>query len=154
MSNHEKVDSDIEELTMPSPRQLTINRYFSGILIDLAVLNLFAEYWERVELDSFTVSLFAAVLLQISLKATLKLEHSATVRFKGKPGFAARIKRMLTTWAIVFGAKLVLLYVIGFIFGDSLQFHGPNHGLLAFLVVVISMLAIEDLVFRLFRAAR
>ncbi len=45
----------------PSTGQRLFLRYFTAILVDLVVLNLLAEYWETVVLDSFTISLFAAV---------------------------------------------------------------------------------------------
>jgi len=48
-------------------RQQLFIRYFTAILIDLTVLNLFDEYWEYVEIDSFTISLLAALLLQVLL---------------------------------------------------------------------------------------
>jgi hypothetical protein len=62
---------------IPSTKQLLFLRYFTAILIDLAVLNLFDEYWEHVVIDSFTISLIAALLLQVLLKITLALEHRA-----------------------------------------------------------------------------
>jgi hypothetical protein len=60
---------------IPSTKQSLFLRYFTAILIDLAVLNLFDEYWEHVVIDSFTISLVAALLLQVLLKITLALEH-------------------------------------------------------------------------------
>jgi len=45
---------------VPLDRQRLFVRYFVGILIDLVVLNLFAQYWgERVKLDTCTTSLLA-----------------------------------------------------------------------------------------------
>ncbi|MFL2545923.1 MAG: hypothetical protein ACJ0SL_00935 [Candidatus Rariloculaceae bacterium] len=40
----------------PSTRQSLFLRYFTAILIDLVVLNLFTEYSEHVQIDSFTIS--------------------------------------------------------------------------------------------------
>ncbi|MGD8533014.1 MAG: hypothetical protein PVG80_06650, partial [Gammaproteobacteria bacterium] len=50
---------------IPTTRQRLFNRYFTAILIDLVVLNLFVEYSEHVRIDSFTISLLAAFLLQV-----------------------------------------------------------------------------------------
>ena len=41
----------------PSDRQRMFLRYFTGILIDLVVLNLFDEYSAKVFVDTFTVAL-------------------------------------------------------------------------------------------------
>ena len=60
----------------PTDRQRLFLRYFTGILIDLVVLNLFAEYWGDVHVSSFTISLLAAILLQVLLKATIWVESS------------------------------------------------------------------------------
>ena len=39
-----------------STKQKLFLRYFTAILIDLLVLNLFAEHWHNVMVDSFTLS--------------------------------------------------------------------------------------------------
>jgi hypothetical protein len=59
----------------PSNAQRLFVRYFTAILIDLLVLNLFVEYSENVTIDSFTTSLLAAVVLQVLLKLTIAVEH-------------------------------------------------------------------------------
>ena len=46
-----------------SNRQRLFVRYFTAILIDLVVINLFDEYWDNVVIGSFTISLFVAILL-------------------------------------------------------------------------------------------
>ena len=50
--------------------------YFTAILLDLVVLNIFAEFWQYVTVHSFVISLFAAVLLQVLLKLTLAIAAS------------------------------------------------------------------------------
>ncbi len=62
------IATDVRVLTN---RQALFIGYFLCVLVDLTVLNLFDEYWQRVDIDSFTVSLFAAALLQLLLKLTL-----------------------------------------------------------------------------------
>ena len=70
----------------PSNRQRLFMRYFTAILIDLVVLNLFVEYSDKVFVDSFTTSLLAAVVLQVLLKLTLAVEHMVADYFKARPG--------------------------------------------------------------------
>ena len=52
---------------VPSNRQRLFVRYLMATLIDLTVLNLFDEYWAFVTVGSFTISIYAAVLLQVLL---------------------------------------------------------------------------------------
>ncbi len=47
-----------------STRQQLFTRYFTAVLVDLTVLNLISEYWDYVIINSFMISLLAAVLLQ------------------------------------------------------------------------------------------
>ena len=138
---------------MPSSRQRLFLRYFMFTLIDLVVLNLFAEHWSKVEITSFSVSLLAAILLQLLLKATLKVEHYAASYFKKRPGHAAKIMRVLVTWFILFASKLIILWLIDLLFGENIMFHGPYH-IVVFIVVVVAILAAEELVARFVRWIR
>ena len=135
----------------PSNRQKLFLRYFTGILIDLTVLNLFVEYSENVVIDSFTISLFAAVLLQFLLKATIALEHRVAAYFKAKPGGFAKFLRFFTAWLILFGSKFVILEALVFAFGDDVHFGGAFHGIVTLIVVVIVMLIAEEVVVQIYR---
>jgi len=133
-----------------NPQRLFI-RYLMATLIDLAVLNLFDEYWGNVAVGSYTISILAAIILQVLLKATLALEHRVAVFFSSKSGGIAKFLRFLSAWLILFGSKFVMLGVIDFVFGDDVQFAGPLHGVVAFIVVVVAMLAAEELIVRFYR---
>ena len=134
-----------------SDRQRLFLRYFTAILIDLVVLNLFAEYWDKVELSGFTVSLAAAVLLQVLLKLTLKLEHNVADFFNARPGKIARFMRFFSAWLILFLSKFVILWAVNLAFGDQVQFHGALHGVLAFILVVMAMLVAEEAMVRFYK---
>ena len=136
---------------LPSTRQKLFMRYFTAILIDLTVLNLFVEYSENVVIDSFTISLFAAVLLQVLLKLTIALEHRVAAWFKAKPGGFAKFMRYFTAWLILFGSKFVILEALVLAFGDAVHFGGPWHGVVMLIVVVIAMLVAEEAVVQLYR---
>jgi hypothetical protein len=126
-------------------------RYLVAILIDLTVLNLFDEFWELVTVAPFSVSVLAAILLQVLLKATLVLEHKVAGYFNAKSGGFARFMRFFTAWLILFGSKFVMLGAIDFAFGDDVLFMGPLHGVIAFIVVVMVMLAAEEVALRIYR---
>jgi hypothetical protein len=134
-----------------STKQRLFLRYFTAILVDLVVLNLFAEHWQYVVIDSFTLSLFAAVLLQVLLKLTLVIESRVADYFNSREGTAARVMRFVSAWAILFLSKFVILGAIYFTFGDSITFRGPVHGVVAFIVVVVVMLAAEEAIVRFYR---
>lgn len=135
----------------PSNKQRLFIRYFTAILIDLAVLNLFVEYSEHVVINSFTISLLAALLLQVLLKLTIALEHRVAKYFKARPGGFAKFMRYFTAWLILFGSKFAILEALAFAFGDDVQFGGPIHGLVILIAVVITMLVAEEAIVRLYR---
>ena len=61
-----------------SLRQRRFLRFLTATLVDLVVLNLFVEYLPQyVTVDSFTITLLAAVVLQVLLKLTLVAGASA-----------------------------------------------------------------------------
>jgi hypothetical protein len=136
---------------VPTNRQRLFVRYLMATLIDLTVLNLFDEHWQYVTINSFTVSVFAAVLLQVLLKATLAIEHRVATHFNAKSGGFAKAMRYFSAWLILFGSKIVMLSAVDFAFGDDVLFTGPLHGVVAFIAVVVVMLAAEELITRLYR---
>lgn len=132
-------------------RQRLFVRYFLAILIDLVVLNLFNEYSDHVRIDSFTTSLFAAVLLQVLLRLTIMIEHRVAAWFKAMEGGFAVFMRYLSAWLLLFGSKFVILEAISFAFGDGVQFLGRFHGVLVLILVIVTMLLTEELVARIYR---
>ena len=143
---------EVASANAPSNNQQLFLRYFTAILTDLVVLSLFAEYWSLVTIDSFTIALLAAILLQLLLKLTLLVEHKVAGVFKGKPGATAKILRIFCAWLILFSSKFVILFAIDFVFGDAVTFAGPLHGVVVFVAVVIAILASEELLVRFYRS--
>ena len=135
----------------PSPRQRGFLRYLTATLVDLAVLGLFAEYWEHVAADSFTIILLAAVVLQVLLKLTIALEHRLAAFFNARQGGFAKFMRFFTAWLVLFGSKFVILEALVFAFGDRLRFAGPFNGIVALIVVVVTMLVVEAAIVMFYR---
>ena len=127
----------------PSPRQRGFFRYLTATLVDLVVLGLFVEYWEHVVAGSFTIMLLAAALLQVLLKLTIALEHRLAAFFNARQGGFAKFMRFFSAWLVLFGSKFVILEALSFAFGDGLRFGGPFHGIVALIVVVVTMLVVE-----------
>jgi len=124
-------------------RQRIFVRYTYAILVDLVVLNLFNEYWDKVYIEDFSISLLTAILLQILLQLTIRFEHRIANYFKSRPGKNTKLLRGLSTWAVLFISKLIILEAIDFAFGDKVLFHGSLHGLIAFIVVVTAIIVAE-----------
>lgn len=132
-------------------RQRLFVRYYLAILIDLVVLNLFVEYSDHVRIDSFTTSLFAAILLQVLLRLTIAIEHRVAAFFKAMQSRFAVFMRYFSAWLLLFGSKFVILEAIAFAFGDNVQFVGRFHGLLALILVIVTMLLAEEVTARIYR---
>ena len=133
-------------------RQQHFLKYTYLVLIDLVVLNFFNEYWDLVFIEFFSISLLAAILLQVLLQITMTIEHRIANYFKQKPGTSALIMRGLSTWFIIFSSKFIILWAIHICFGDSVLFHGPIHGLVAFFAVVIAIIVTEQIFFKIYRS--
>lgn len=132
--------------------QQLFTRYTLAVLIDLTVLNLFNEFWEYVLIDSFLISLLAAILLQVLLQATLVVEHRLAGYFKSKSGMKAKVLRILSTWTVLFISKLIILEAINITFGHHVLFTGPIHGVVVFIVVVIAILLAEYILMRIYKS--
>jgi len=127
-------------------KQVLFTRYFTNTLVDLVVLGLFNEFWSKIEISSFLVAMLSALLLQVLLQISILLEHRASGYFKAKGGSLSRVMRLVSAWVILFISKLIILWSIDVLFGESFLFHGRYHGVFPFLVLVITILVAESLV--------
>jgi len=136
----------------PTDRQRLFLRYFTGVLIDLVVLCLFAEYFpERVHVGGFTIALLAAILLQFLLKVTIAIEHKVAGFFKARPGGFMVFMRFFAAWVILFLSKFVILEALSFAFSGRIHFEGVLHGIVWLILVVVVMLLAEEIVVRIYR---
>lgn len=126
--------------------QRVVARYLTFVLIDLCILNLFVEFWDRVVIDSFTISLLAAIVLQASLRLTLWAKNRARAIFAHVTGALGVLARLLSMWAVSFSSKFVIMWVIDLIFGVHVEFFGVK----PLFAVLITMLVVETLVMKLF----
>jgi hypothetical protein len=139
------------EATLPTDRQRLFVLFFVGMLIDLVVLGLFAEFSDKVYVDAFSTALLAALVLQVLLKATIAAEHRVLARFKGKTGAAWTSFKFFTAWLILFGSKFVILEALTLVFGESVRFEGVFHGIVWLIIVVVTMVIAEEVVVRFYR---
>ncbi len=145
-------NAETTKLSAPSIKQQIFLKYLTWTLVDLMVLNFFAEYWDKVTITSFGVSLFIAIVLQALLKMTISLEHRISHYMKSNEKLNKKILHIFSTWFVLFASKFVMLWVLQILFGDAIVFAGAYHGVVAFIVVVIAILAFEYLVTRIYDA--
>ena len=138
-------------IKVSSDRQRIFLLYFVGALIDLVVLGLFDEYTDKVFVDSFTTMLLASVLLQLLLKATIAVEHKVAGYFKATPGGWMKFMRFFCAWLVLFGSKFVILEALDLAFGERVKFEGVLHGIVWLIIVVVTMVIVEEIVVRFYR---
>lgn len=139
------------ETTVPTDRQRLFVLFFTGTLIDLVILGLFDEFSANVYVESFSVAVLAAIVLQILLKLTIAIEHRVLARFKGKAGAAWTALKFFVAWLILFGSKFVILEALSRIFAHRVRFEGWWHGIIWVIVVAVTMVVVEELVVRFYR---
>jgi hypothetical protein len=137
---------------VPSRNQRLFLRYFTAVLVDMVVLGLFAQFWDRVFVSSFAITLAAALVLQVLLKLTLALEHRVSAFWKEKEGSGARAGRLFSAWLILFGSKFAILYALDVAFSHDVHFEGALHGVVPLILVLVVMLAAEEGLVRFYRS--
>jgi len=153
MTQEEELELSLAKKTTNRKQQLFV-RYVVAILIDLTVLSLFNEFLPQyLYIASFSLSLFTALILQVLLQITLKAEHKvAEYLFKGKSGVMTSVLRGLTAWSMIFVSKLIMLKAISIAFGEDVHFGGALHGVIAFIIIITTMIVSEQIVIKIFHA--
>lgn len=88
------------------------------------VLNLFVEYVPKVITESFTISIFTAVVLKLLIVGITGVERRVSGSFNKRNGKAWRIIGLVILFAILFISKFVVLEVIDLVFGDRVTLGG------------------------------
>lgn len=127
--------------TPPTKQQMIFFSWTKDVLIYIIVLNLFVEYNYKIVIDSFTISIFTAILLKILLEIILKLEHRVSDAFK-----AYRILRILLVWLILFGSKFLILEIVDIVFGE----HVELGKFLDVIVLVIALMVAREVFQRIY----
>ena len=112
------------------------------MLVFIVVLNLFVEYVPRVITESFTISIFTAVVLKLLIDAIARLEHHVSGWFKRRQGSGWRLLGLVTMFAILFFSKFVVLEVIDIVFGDRVTLGGFIEVLVLVLTMILARLGL------------
>ena len=112
------------------------------MLVFIVVLNLFVEYQPKVITESFTISIFTAVVLKLLIDAIARLEHHVSGWFKRREGSGWRLLGLVTMFAILFFSKFVILEVIDIVFGDRVTLGGFIEVLVLVLTMILARLGL------------
>jgi len=77
---------------MPNTRQRLYIRYYVAITADLIVLGLLSQFWDRVQISSFTSGLIAAIMLQLLLQVTLWIAYCCRSHYGSSTQHLNRLK--------------------------------------------------------------
>jgi len=121
MPPHDGLDAGADGLIVITPDQARFLSWMSDVLIYVVVINLFVEYAPGVIIESFTLSLFTALMLKLMLDSILGFEHRVRAWFGRRPGPGWRIVGLGATWGILFLSKFVIIEITHVIFGDRVQ---------------------------------
>ena len=126
--------------------------YIICILVDMTILNIYAEFSHSVYIESFSITIFIAIFLQLFIVLTKYAEHKLSNFFGDKKNYLTKIMYFLALWALLFFSKLLMLHGANLIFGDKINFYGMFDGLLAFIILIFSFLIGEYLLTKIYRA--
>jgi hypothetical protein len=97
-------------------------------------------------IDSFTISIFTAIVLKILLEIVFKFEHLVGDFFKARPGKVSNFLRIISMWLILFLSKFLILEVIDIIFGE----HVELGKFLDVIILVITLMVARELFDRIY----
>ena len=119
--------------------QLVFLGVLSGVLVNIVVLNLFVEFSDKVIIDSFTISIFTAVLLTALLFVITNFEHHIShFFFERHSGRAWKFAGVLSVWLVLFGSKFVILEAVDIVFGEHVELGKLIEVILIVVVMVVS----------------
>jgi hypothetical protein len=126
--------------------------YIICILVDMTILNIYAEFSHSVYVESFSITIFIAIFLQLFIVLTKYAEHQLSSFFGDKKSYLTKIMYFFALWALLFFSKVLMLHGANLIFGDKINFYGMFDGLLAFIILIFSFLIGEHLLTKIYRA--
>lgn len=105
-------------------RQEIFTEIVIGTLVYSMVFSFFNDYTNLVNTSSYSVILFASLLMQSLVYPTVKLKEWLINWFKQKDTKARKFGLVFTIWGILFISKFVFLEILLFVFKDSLFISG------------------------------
>ena len=115
------------------------------VFVYVVVLNLAAEYLPMVIAETFTASLFTALLLKLVLEVVVWAKNRVKRRFKAAHTPMAKVLAGLLLWALMVGSKFVVLELVAFFFADRVSLGGFFSVTGLILVLLLARLGVRRL---------
>lgn len=107
-----------------SARSMLTPAHIVDVFVYVVVLNIAAEYLPVVITETFTMSLFTALLLKVALELVFVVKNWAKARFKAARRLLGKVGSVLVLWLVLIGSKFVVLELIAVVFGDRVSLGG------------------------------
>jgi hypothetical protein len=120
------------------------------VFVYVVVLNLFVEYFPKVLVESFTLSLLTAVLLKVVLEVVVVVEKRLRARFRRAATGIGKVIAGMLLWLVLVGSKFLVLEVVDLVFGARVSLGG----FLPVALLIITLLLARAGVRRLLQGAR
>ena len=129
--------------TRVTRRQELFASWVTDVLLYILILNLFVQFVPKVVTESFTISVFTALVLKLLIDAIAKLEHGVKGWFNQHEGRAWRAFGVTTMFSILFLSKFFVLEVIDVVFGDQVSLGGFIEVALLVLTMILARLGVR-----------
>ena len=120
--------------------------WMTAVLVYTVILNLFVEHSSAFVIDSFTISVLTAIVLKALLAVIVRFEHRVAAFFRPKQGLVYRVLGIVSTIAILFFSKFIILEIIDIIFRE----HVEIKGFIPMVALIITLLIGEQVVHRVY----
>ena len=140
------MSTEVAKVTITRAQQTYVDWYVD-ILVYTVVLNLFVEYVEAIQIDSFTISLLTAILLKALLALIGGFEHRVHHYFEQKEGTFWKILGLVVLFSILFLSKFLILEIVDLVFGDRVEL-GHFIEVVALIISMIVARALADWIYK------
>lgn len=117
-----------------------------GTLIYILVLGLFNDYTSVVEATSFSIVVYASIILELLTYGAFLLKKIVVDKFKNRTGNSQKLLMVFCVWLVLFLSKFVFIGVVNMILGNYINIHG----FFGILLIVLSVTVIHQLADKLF----
>jgi hypothetical protein len=94
------------------------------LFVYVVVLNLFVEYFPKVLVESFTLSLLTALLLKAVLEVVVMVEKRIKERFRQAATGVGKAIAAVLLWLVLIGSKFIVLEFVDVVFGSRVSLGG------------------------------
>jgi len=115
------------------------------VFVYVVVLNLAVEYFPAVISETFTLSLFTAVLLKGVLEVLVAAKNRIKGRFRQASTRAGKIVAAAMLWVLLVGSKFVVLAAVDLVFGTRVSLGGFVPVTLLIVALLLSRAAVRRL---------